>query len=57
MISKFKQWYRSNYEAITWFLIGWLCFGALAAFGRGSNAESVLLLAIAFVNYIFIKRS
>ena len=56
MISKFRQWYMTNYDAITWFLIGWLCFGGLLEFARGDYVSAIFYLGIAFVNYIFVKR-
>ena len=56
MISKIRSWYLSNYEAITWFLIGWLCFGGFIDFGQGNYTSALLLWGIAFVNYIFVKR-
>lgn len=56
MINSVKQWYTKNYEALTWFLIGFLISGAFADLGRGNTTGALILFAIAFINYIFLKR-
>ena len=56
MLNKFRSWYLCNQEAITWFLIGWLCFGGVIDFGRGDYTSALFLWAIAFVNYLFVRR-
>ena len=56
MISKFRQWYLRNFEAITWFLIGWLCLGGLTAFWRNDFTTALICWAIAFLNFISVKR-
>lgn len=57
MLANFRQWYLRNYEAITWFIIGWLAFGSLVNFGQGNYVEALLLLGIAFINYVFVKKN
>jgi hypothetical protein len=56
MISKIRQWYTRNYEAITWFLIGFLVSGAFADLGRGNTTGALVLFGIAAINYVFVKR-
>jgi hypothetical protein len=57
MLQKFRAWYLRNYEAITWFLIGWLVLGGLYDFGRGEYVTAIILWAIAVINYVLIKRN
>ena len=56
MLQNFRQWYLRNQVQITWFLIGWLAFGGFVHFGTGNYTGALLLWAIAFVNYIFVRR-
>ena len=56
MLNKFRAWYLRNYEAITWFIIGWLALGGLVNFGRGDYLSAVVLWGIAVLNYSFVKK-
>jgi hypothetical protein len=54
-MQKFKQWYMNNYVKITWFLIGFLTMSAFVDFGRGNYLEAFISIAIAWLNYVFVK--
>ena len=56
-MNKFKLWYTRNYEAITWFLIGFLICGGFNDLGRNDLAGACVLFGIAAVNYLFVKRT
>lgn len=56
MLDNFRRWYLTNQVQISWFLIGWLSFGGAIHFGTGDYINALLLWAIAFVNYVFVKR-
>jgi hypothetical protein len=56
-MNKFRAWYLRNQTEITWFLIGWLVLGGLYDFGRGEYVGALVLWALAFINYIFVKKN
>lgn len=56
MLNKFRAWYLRNYEAITWFLIGWLVLSGITSFARGDYTTTALAWGVAVINYIFVKR-
>lgn len=56
-MNKIRAWYMRNYEAITWFLIGWLVLGGIYDFGRGNYTGAVVLWVLALVNYVFVKKN
>lgn len=57
MINKFRAWYLRNYEAITWFLIGWLVLSGIYSLGRGDYVTTVIAWGVAVINYIFVKKN
>ena len=54
-MSKFRAWYLQNQLQITWFLIGFLCFGGLVDFGQGNYAGALLSWGIALINYALVR--
>lgn len=55
-MDKFRQWYMTNSNEITWFLIGLLVSSGIDSLARGQYGNAALSFGIAFVNYIFNKR-
>lgn len=47
----FRNWYVSNQDEITWFIIGWLCFSCLDNLIKGSYAWAAFDAVIAYFNY------
>jgi hypothetical protein len=50
-MSRFRNWYIRNQDAITWFIIGWM---VLSCMNNVSNQQYVLALVdavIVFINY------
>jgi hypothetical protein len=56
-MNKFRQWYLRNQTEITWFLIGFLCYGGLISFGRGDYIGSVIMFGIAYINYYMHRKA
>ena len=56
MLDKFRSWYLSNQNEITWFLIGFLIAAAIHSFGQGEYADMLFSLVLAFANYYLNKR-
>jgi len=56
-MNKFRAWYLRNQVEITWFLIGWLVLGGIYDFSRGGYVSALVLWALAFINYIFVKKN
>ena len=57
MLDNFRAWFLRNQVQITWFLIGWLCLGGFYDFGHGDYVGALVLWGIAFINYIFVKKT
>jgi hypothetical protein len=57
MFDKFRFWYNSNYSQITWFLIGFLTWAGLNDLAQGDYTGAVISFGIAFLNYLFVKKS
>ena len=55
-MSKFRQWYMTNSNEITWFLIGLLVSTGIDALARGNYFNAALGFGIAYLNYILNKR-
>lgn len=51
-MNKFKTWYVTNQDAITWFLIGWLSMTGLSELAQGDYLWAGISFAIAGVNYM-----
>lgn len=56
MFDNFRRWYLRHYEAITWFLIGFISLDLVLAFGRGDWTAVVIDAVIIALNYIFVSR-
>jgi hypothetical protein len=56
MFDNFRQWYLRNYEAITWFLIGFITLNMLNNLERGNYSGAVLDAFIIAANYFFVSR-
>lgn len=52
-MSRFKNWYVRNQDAITWFVIGLLVSSALEHLARGQYTGAMISIALAGVNYYF----
>ena len=50
-MSQFRNWYIRNQDAITWFIIGWLCYACLDALARGSYGWAAVDAVLAYGNY------
>jgi hypothetical protein len=50
-----KDWYIRNIDNITWWLIGWVSWGALDALARGNYGLATLDVAIIALNYFLWK--
>ena len=55
MWDSFRNWYTYNQDAITWFLIGWLSFGALDNIVKGNYVWALFDAFLVYVNYKLIK--
>jgi len=56
MFDKINDWYQTNYNEITWFLIGFLVCSSIDSFGRGDLFSASLDLFIAVINYALYCR-
>ena len=54
-MSIIREWYVRNQDAITWFLIGWLTFGALDNLINGQYIWMIISVFLIWVNYKLIK--
>ena len=50
-MNKFKQWYVTNQDAITWFIIGILSLSCLSNLYKGDYIWAAVDAAIAYVNF------
>ena len=55
-MEKIRQWYLRNYEAITWFLIGFLTLSGLQELSRGQYLSALISFVLVAINYAFLKR-
>lgn len=55
-MNKFKTWYVTNQDAITWFLIGWISSSGLFELSRGNYFWAAVLFTIAYVNYLMRRQ-
>ena len=51
----FKNWYVSNQDAITWFVIGFLTQSLMLNFARGEWIWAVITVALIWLNYALRK--
>jgi hypothetical protein len=54
-MSNFKNWYVSNQDAITWFVIGFLVQTLLINFARGDWFWAIVTAALIWLNYTLRK--
>lgn len=54
-MSKFREWYVTNQDAITWFLIGLLTSGGIDQLARGDYLWAGVSFAMAYTNYALRK--
>jgi len=50
------QWYSRNYEAITWFIIGWMSMCLLVDFSKGDWLQCLFDVFLIAVNWFFVRR-
>jgi hypothetical protein len=50
-MNAFKQWYVTNQDAITWFLIGWLTLQGLHDIAKGDYFWAGISFVFAVSNY------
>lgn len=55
-MNKFRNWYMTYSNEITWFLIGMLVTGGIDSLARGNYGSAALGFVIAYLNYILNKR-
>jgi hypothetical protein len=54
-MSNFKNWYVSNQDAITWFVIGFLVQTLLINFASGDWFWTIVTAALIWLNYTLRK--
>lgn len=54
-MSNIKNWYVSNQDAITWFVIGWLCQSFLYNIASGDLFWSIVTAVLIYFNYTLRK--
>jgi hypothetical protein len=55
MLGRFHNWYVTNQDAITWFLIGLLFEQGLEQFSKGNYVWGLGVWLIAYANYSLRK--
>jgi hypothetical protein len=50
-MSNFKNWYVSNQDAITWFIIGWLGMAGLNSLANGDYGWAAIDAVLIYTNY------
>jgi hypothetical protein len=55
-MNKLVQWYNYNYQAITWFIIGWVSLALLTDFSKGDWLGCLLDAFLIAVNWAFVRR-
>jgi len=51
-MKKFREWYITNQDAITWFIIGFLTFAGIDALVRENYGSALLNFVLAYANYL-----
>ena len=54
-MSYIKNWYVSNQDAITWFVIGFLTYSLMLTVGRGEWIWAVITALLIWLNYTLRK--
>lgn len=55
-MDKFLSWYHSNYDYITWFIVGFLTMDCLNQITHANMLGAVISGGLAWVNYYLWKR-
>jgi hypothetical protein len=55
-MNKFKQWYLTNQDAITWFIIGFLTMQGLNELAQGDYVWAGISFVVAYANYLMRRR-
>lgn len=53
---QFLDWYYDNFEAITWFIMGFLTMGGIVRLEHGQYDEALLEFVLVGINYWMLKR-
>lgn len=53
---RFLRWYNDHFEAITWFIIGFLAMGGITRLERGQYEEAIIDFILIGINYWLLKR-
>lgn len=56
MLEKFKNWYCSNYDAITWFIVGFLVCDCLNNLAQGRLPNAIISGILAYANFYFVRK-
>lgn len=51
-MKKFAEWLDKTRHNITWFVIGWCCFGSLQYLSTKQYAYSAFMILAAIANYL-----
>ncbi len=54
-MSYIKNWYVSNQDAITWFVIGFLVYSLMINFAQGEWIWAAITAALIWLNYTLRK--
>lgn len=54
-MEKFKHWYITNQDAITWFIVGVMVDQCIYQLGRGDYSGAALSAVLAGINVYFNK--
>lgn len=54
-MSKFRDWYIRNQDAISWFVIGVLADQTLVQLSRHDYVGAAISAVLAVINYYFVK--
>ena len=55
-MNNFVQWYQSHDDQITWWLIGFLSWGAIDGLSRGSYLSALVDVLLIAANYVMWKQ-
>ena len=55
-MNRFIAWYTRNYEAITWFLIGFMFFALLVDFSKGDWSGCLFDVVVIVANVFFVRK-
>ena len=56
-MNRFTNWYRTYYNEITWFIVGWLSMCVIVDFSKGDWTGVVFDIGLIALNYFLNKRS